>query len=331
MDTRHLFESPHTLYMDCPEGEHVGEVADMEPEADVTLEDDTLYDADDTGGEGVNKEWECKFEFIEDDTKEIDGHTLHRIKCITEFCNQEETIHVGEVGGYVEKRENLSDNAWVYDNAMVYGDAVILNSASVKDNAVVYGSVVVDDRAFISGNAKVLADNINDKIIVTDNSTITGDAGVMGKVVIAHNAFITGNAVIKGDGVEIKGDAQILDNVQIVSQARIRGNTIIRGNAIIAGDAHIRGGHIQGRPFFGDGCYISEGTRDYIVFENVGSRLDVLTVYKTKYGGVRISTGCFLGSIDEFKKAVEKEHEKNEKIKKEYFYIIDIIKNRFDL
>ena len=93
MDTRHLFENPHTF--GGPEGQLVGEVADMDGEAEMSPEDDELYDADDTDGEGVNKEGECKFEFIEDDTKEIDGHTLHRIKCITEFCNQEETIHVG--------------------------------------------------------------------------------------------------------------------------------------------------------------------------------------------------------------------------------------------
>ena len=49
------------------------------------------------------------------------GKKLFRIKALISFGNVEE----GELGGYVEKEENLSNdgNAWVYGNARVYGDA----------------------------------------------------------------------------------------------------------------------------------------------------------------------------------------------------------------
>ena len=49
------------------------------------------------------------------------GKKLFRIKALISFGNVEE----GELGGYVEKEENLSNdgNAWVCGDARVYGNA----------------------------------------------------------------------------------------------------------------------------------------------------------------------------------------------------------------
>lgn len=54
------------------------------------------------------------------------GVLLHRIKCVDSFGN----VKAGDKGGWIEKKENLSQygNAWVYDNAQVFGNAVICNS-----------------------------------------------------------------------------------------------------------------------------------------------------------------------------------------------------------
>ena len=62
------------------------------------------------------------------------GKKLFRIKALISFGNVEE----GELGGYVEKEENLSDdgNAWVSGNARVYGDAMVSGDA---DYATVQG------------------------------------------------------------------------------------------------------------------------------------------------------------------------------------------------
>ena len=61
------------------------------------------------------------------------GKKLFRIKALISFGNVEE----GELGGYVEKEENLSDDgdAWVYGNARVYGNAEVSGDAMVHDNA----------------------------------------------------------------------------------------------------------------------------------------------------------------------------------------------------
>ena len=70
------------------------------------------------------KKYELTSEYIE-----VFGRKLFRIKALIAFGS----IEVGELGGYVETENNLSQsgNAWVYgdarvsDNAWVYGDADI--------------------------------------------------------------------------------------------------------------------------------------------------------------------------------------------------------------
>ena len=61
-----------------------------------------------------------KFELTTDSIKR-NGVTLYRIKSLIDF----EDVKAGDLGGYVEKEENLSQsgNAWVYGDARVSGDA----------------------------------------------------------------------------------------------------------------------------------------------------------------------------------------------------------------
>lgn len=61
-----------------------------------------------------------KFELTAE-SKIFAGKKLFRIKALLSFGDVKE----GELGGYVEKEENLSNdgNAWVYGNARVYGNA----------------------------------------------------------------------------------------------------------------------------------------------------------------------------------------------------------------
>ena len=97
-------------------------------------------------------------------TKECFGTTLYQIKATVDFGN----VAKGELGGYIEKEENLSqdNNAWVSGNARVYGDA------NVSGNARVYGD------AWVSGNANV-----------SGNARITGDAWVSGKLKLLAGFF----------------------------------------------------------------------------------------------------------------------------------------------
>ena len=76
---------------------------------------------------------------LTDETIEVDGKTLHRIRC-TRDCKW---ANAGDLGGFIEKEDNLSDNAWVSDNAQVYGNARVYGDTWVSENAQVYGNARV--------------------------------------------------------------------------------------------------------------------------------------------------------------------------------------------
>ena len=82
-----------------------------------------------------------KYRLRTDLKKEVNGVTLFRIECVTAFAS----IDSGELGGWIEKEENLSQ----YGNAWVYGDAEVYGNARVYGNAEVYGN------ARVSGNADI--------------------------------------------------------------------------------------------------------------------------------------------------------------------------------
>ena len=94
------------------------------------------------------KKYELTAEFIEKW-----GKKLFRIKALISFGS----VEVGELGGYVEKEDNLAQdgNAWVYGNARVYGNAWVYGNARVYGNAEVYGNARVYGNAEVYGDAEV--------------------------------------------------------------------------------------------------------------------------------------------------------------------------------
>lgn len=75
---------------------------------------------------------------LTDETIEVRGHTLHRIRALKDI---NEVVHAGDLGGFVESTANLdaSCGAWVFDDARVYGFACVYDSACVFGDARVYG------------------------------------------------------------------------------------------------------------------------------------------------------------------------------------------------
>ena len=94
-----------------------------------------------------------KYELLTDDTIELFGRKLYRIRAKIDFGS----VKKGQLGGYIEKAENLSHDgdAWVSDNAMVYGNARVYGNAEVSGNARVSGNAKVSGNAEVYGNAEV--------------------------------------------------------------------------------------------------------------------------------------------------------------------------------
>lgn len=95
------------------------------------------------------------------------GIELFRVKALISFGD----VKKGDLGGYVEKEENLSHygNAWVCSDAKVYGDAEVYGNAEVYGDAWVCGNAKVYDNAKVYGDAWVCGDakisKLNDYIV----------------------------------------------------------------------------------------------------------------------------------------------------------------------
>ena len=74
-----------------------------------------------------------KFEFTGETKTLLDGTVVHRIKALVRINFKMTHVKVGDIGGWIEKEDNLSHNgdAWVYGNARVYGNALVSDDAGV--------------------------------------------------------------------------------------------------------------------------------------------------------------------------------------------------------
>ena len=146
------------------------------------------------------------------ETKEVDGHILHRIQAIKDFG----FVHTGDLGGWVEKEENLSHEGlcWVFDDAWVCGDAQIIENASAYDYAEIKGYAILRGIATIGDNA-----------------------------IISEKAEAYGSSCI-GDSARVYGYAKISDFSIIRSTAHIYGDANIRQWSNVLGPAKIYTGEI---------------------------------------------------------------------------------------
>ena len=94
-----------------------------------------------------------KYELTEEKITIDENKTLYRIKALRDFGD----VKAGDLGGFVESEKNLSHegNCWIYDNAIVYASAKILDSAQVFGYACIYGSATISGTSEIYGYARI--------------------------------------------------------------------------------------------------------------------------------------------------------------------------------
>ena len=128
------------------------------------------------------KKYELTSEFV---TNAL-GKKLFRIRALVSFSS----ISKGDIGGYIEKEENLSHDG----NAWVSGDAWVCGNARVSGDALVCGDARVCGNARVSGNAEVSGD-----ALVCGNARVCGNAEVSGDALVCGDARVCGNARVSGD------------------------------------------------------------------------------------------------------------------------------------
>lgn len=149
-----------------------------------------------------------KYELVESDSKiASSGSRVCRIRALVPIPGT--VVKPGDLGGFVYRKSNLEDSltsgAWVYDDAVIDGNARVEGNATVHEKAYINYRAVIKDNAVISGSAHV-GDNacFSDNATAQENAVIGGDARVRGCSSIRDKAHIDGAAVIglAGSGSE---------------------------------------------------------------------------------------------------------------------------------
>lgn len=98
-----------------------------------------------------------KYELLQDDTIELCGLKLYRIRALVAIGA---LVSPGQLGGYIEAEKNLSvsGESWVSGDAYVSGNARVFGDARVSGDACVYGDARVYGDAHVCGNARVYGD-----------------------------------------------------------------------------------------------------------------------------------------------------------------------------
>lgn len=106
----------------------------------------------------------------------------------------------------------------------------------------------------------------------------------------------------------ICGYAMVYDNAVVYDNAKVYGRARIHGEAKIGGTAEV-----YGKADVGENAILRDGkiesAASYLCVGPIGSRRGYTTLNLTT---CTVCTGCFVGSIDEFEKAVKRTHGDNE-------------------
>ena len=242
------------------------------------------------------------------ETMNVGTHTLKRIRATRDFgvANflgiDPNTGHVsyefcliseGTLGGWIEDEKNLSqeNTAWVYENARVFGDAV------VKDMGVVHDGVVCGG-AKISGYAQIYGSStsISGSTVVTDNAVVNDsviECGNIGGNVTVKDAHMTGDGPIHIDGtarvsstvfrnysgnspIKVRGEARveeaeiiggreeiyIADHAKVLTGAKIFSGAKIYNEAYVCGNCEIHNAVLCHKVYVsGDGIIVDKGSQ----------------------------------------------------------------------
>ena len=115
----------------------------------------------------------------------------------------------------------------------------------------------------------------------------------------------TGGWVEKEENVNQYGNAWVSGNAEVYGNAEVSGNAWVYGNAEVSGNA------------------------DYTTIQGFGTQFRTTTFFRCKDKAVRVSCGCFFGTIPEFREQVK--NTRKSKIAEEYLMIADLMEKHFEV
>lgn len=233
----------------------------------------------------------------------------------------------------------VESDAAVGDIALISGSAVLQGACCVFERAIVSGGATISDEVVIRGMAQISGKaNVEDRAQVSGYAKVHGDATVSGHAFVTDYAVITDKAEVN-DNAEVLGNSVILHRARVEGKARIDGASRIGGASLITGDAHledvivkdasiglnaaISGGHILTSnevitvgPIFFTQDQLRENCSGmvltfypgYVTNGKQESSSRVLKVSVRRYDDECEGNSIFVGTLDEFKKAIVKQY-----------------------
>ncbi len=119
---------------------------------------------------------------------------------------------------------------------------------------------------------------------------------------------MSGNAWVC-DNARVSGDAQVCGDAKVCGDALVCGSAFVYGTAKVCGNALV------------------DKSINYAVIKGFGTCCRPTTFFRCQDKTVKVSCGCFLGTIDEFRNQVKNTREG--KIAKEYLMIADLMELHF--
>lgn len=152
-----------------------------------------------------------------------DGIKLHQIQ----------RSDTGEIGGWIESKENLrqSGNCWVDKDSKVLGHSI------VKGDAVVKNSVILDST--VKGSAKVVDSTLYDMSVVGGKAKVSNSkiqaSEVKGHAVVVDSAVLTMSYV---GGCASVHNSTVYNRAKVLERAAVRDSEVGR-YAVVGGDVQI--------------------------------------------------------------------------------------------
>ena len=182
------------------------------------------------------------------------------------------------------------------DNLSHEGTCWVYDEAKVWDHAIIRDRTRVHDEAYVYGNAKVYDD-----------------------------AYICNNARIY-DEVELHGCIKVCDAVRICGFAKVYGFVALYDHSVVCDNARVYNASIRNSAMICSNAVIKR-TSDYSVISQFGSVYRTTTFFRCEDNLIRVSCGCFTGTLEEFRERVNET--RTGKIAEEYLMIADLMEKHF--
>lgn len=117
------------------------------------------------------------------------------------------------------------------------------------------------------------------------------------------------------------GNAEVYDNAWVHNNACVHNNAWVSGNAEVSGNAYVSGN----AEVSGNACVCDNA--DYTTIHGFGTQFRTTTFFRCKDKEIRVSCGCFYGTISEFREQVKRT--RKGKVAEEYLMIADLMEKHF--